>query len=214
MSSLRKRVNPAISDISRALDSGRPSVPSPAPSGSESADAMHDMMLMPLDRLRLFFDELQSGLDGAVEAAAEGAVPTASEAEHKTLKLLFEEVCTRLKYLSDVGIGYLTLDRQSRTLSGGEVQRINLTTALGTSLVNTLFVLDEPSIGLHPRDMERVIAVMIGRTTERDATGAEVEGVPSEMEGQVKVVCTGYRSATAQRTVQALLPWIRARAGG
>jgi ABC-type lipoprotein export system ATPase subunit len=59
-----------------------------------------------------------------------------------------------------VGLGYLNLDRQSRTLSGGEVQRINLTTALGTSLVNTLFVLDEPSIGLHPRDMERVIGVM------------------------------------------------------
>ena len=60
-----------------------------------------------------------------------------------------------------VGLGYLTLDRQSRTLSGGEVQRINLTTALGTSLVNTLFVLDEPSIGLHPRDMRRVIDVML-----------------------------------------------------
>jgi excinuclease ABC subunit A len=58
----------------------------------------------------------------------------------------------------DVGIGYLTLDRQSRTLSGGEVQRINLTTALGTSLVNTLFVLDEPSIGLHPRDIHRITA--------------------------------------------------------
>ena len=57
-------------------------------------------------------------------------------------------------------LGYLTLDRQSRTLSGGEVQRINLTTSLGTSLVNTLFVLDEPSIGLHPRDMGRVIAIM------------------------------------------------------
>ena len=62
--------------------------------------------------------------------------------------------------MQEVGLGYLTLDRQSRTLSGGEVQRINLTTALGTSLTNTLFVLDEPSIGLHPRDMGRVIAVM------------------------------------------------------
>ena len=61
---------------------------------------------------------------------------------------------------AEVGLGYLTLDRQSRTLSGGEVQRINLTTALGTSLTNTLFVLDEPSIGLHPRDMGRVIGVM------------------------------------------------------
>src|SRR3546814_5591343 len=70
------------------------------------------------------------------------------------------EVRARLKFLCDVGLGYLTLDRQSRTLSGGEVQRINLTTALGTSLVNTLFVLDEPSIGLHPRDMHRVVEVM------------------------------------------------------
>ncbi|MCW5569441.1 MAG: excinuclease ABC subunit UvrA, partial [Dokdonella sp.] len=74
--------------------------------------------------------------------------------------LLLGEIRTRLKYLCEVGLGYLTLDRQSRTLSGGEVQRINLTTALGTSLVNTLFVLDEPSIGLHPRDMGRVIGVM------------------------------------------------------
>ena len=66
----------------------------------------------------------------------------------------------RLRYLTDVGLGYLNLDRQSRTLSGGEVQRINLTTALGTSLVNTLFVLDEPSIGLHPRDVGRIVGVM------------------------------------------------------
>ncbi len=70
------------------------------------------------------------------------------------------EIRSRLGYLGEVGLAYLTLDRQSRTLSGGEVQRINLTTALGTSLVNTLFVLDEPSIGLHPRDMGRVIDVM------------------------------------------------------
>jgi excinuclease ABC subunit A len=75
-------------------------------------------------------------------------------------ELLLGEIRTRLAYLGEVGLGYLTLDRQSRTLSGGEVQRINLTTALGTSLVNTLFVLDEPSIGLHPRDMGRVIDVM------------------------------------------------------
>src|SRR6185436_5385329 len=74
--------------------------------------------------------------------------------------LLLTEIRARFDYLHQVGLGYLTLDRQSRTLSGGEVQRINLTTALGTSLVNTLFVLDEPSIGLHPRDMGRVIDVM------------------------------------------------------
>jgi excinuclease ABC subunit A len=75
-------------------------------------------------------------------------------------QLLLGEIQSRLGYLCEVGLGYVTLDRQSRTLSGGEVQRINLTTALGTSLVNTLFVLDEPSIGLHPRDMGRVIEVM------------------------------------------------------
>ncbi|PSQ92433.1 MAG: hypothetical protein BRD57_02725, partial [Proteobacteria bacterium SW_6_67_9] len=74
--------------------------------------------------------------------------------------LLLDAIRARTAYLVDVGLDYLTLDRQSRTLSGGEVQRINLTTALGTSLVNTLFVLDEPSIGLHPRDMDRIIGVM------------------------------------------------------
>src|SRR5690606_21378564 len=75
-------------------------------------------------------------------------------------ELVLDEILTRVGYLNEVGLGYLTLDRQSRTLSGGEVQRINLTTALGTSLVNTLFVLDEPSIGLHARDMRRVIGVL------------------------------------------------------
>jgi excinuclease ABC subunit A len=81
-------------------------------------------------------------------------------ARDEATALVLAEIRTRLDYLCKVGLGYLTLDRQSRTLSGGEVQRINLTTALGTSLVNTLFVLDEPSIGLHPRDMGRVIDVM------------------------------------------------------
>ena len=74
--------------------------------------------------------------------------------------ILVQEIRSRLHFLVDVGLGYLTLDRQSRTLSGGEVQRINLTTALGTSLVNTLFVLDEPSIGLHSRDIRRLISVL------------------------------------------------------
>jgi excinuclease ABC subunit A len=131
---------------------------------------LYDMMLMPLDKLRRFFDSLQVGLN-----VAEG-----SEADAKTLKLLFEEVCTRLKYLCEVGIGYLTLDRQSRTLSGGEVQRINLTTALGTSLVNTLFVLDEPSIGLHPRDMHRIILAM-QRLRDAGNTLVVVEHDPAVM---------------------------------
>ena len=108
---------------------------------------LHDLMLLPIERLRRFFDHLT-------------AAPAAPGADAQALKLILDEIGTRLKYLCDVGIGYLTLDRQSRTLSGGEVQRINLTTALGTSLVNTLFVLDEPSIGLHPRDMDRITQAM------------------------------------------------------
>ncbi len=73
-----------------------------------------------------------------------------------------DEVRNRLTYLRDVGLGYLTLDRQSRTLSGGEVQRVALTSALGSSLVNTLYVLDEPSIGLHPRDNHRLVRILKG----------------------------------------------------
>src|SRR5438128_3062758 len=77
-----------------------------------------------------------------------------------TARMLRDEICARLNYLCEVGVGYLTLDRSTRTLSGGEVQRVNLTTCLGASLVNTLFVLDEPSIGLHPRDIGRLVRVM------------------------------------------------------
>jgi len=74
--------------------------------------------------------------------------------------MLRDEICARLNYLCKVGVGYLTLDRSTRTLSGGEVQRVNLTTCLGASLVNTLFVMDEPSIGLHPRDVGQLVRVM------------------------------------------------------
>jgi excinuclease ABC subunit A len=77
-----------------------------------------------------------------------------------TAEMLRAEICARLSYLCEVGVGYLTLDRSTRTLSGGEVQRVNLTTCLGASLVNTLFVMDEPSIGLHPRDIGRLVRVM------------------------------------------------------
>ena len=71
-----------------------------------------------------------------------------------------EEIISRLEYIQDVGLGYLTLNRTSNTLSGGESQRINLVTALGSSLVGSLYILDEPSIGLHPRDTERLISVL------------------------------------------------------
>ena len=77
-----------------------------------------------------------------------------------TTEMLRDEICARLRYLCEVGVGYLTLDRSTRTLSGGEMQRVNLTTCLGASLVNTLFVMDEPSVGLHPRDVGRLVRVM------------------------------------------------------
>src|SRR5262249_21136886 len=78
----------------------------------------------------------------------------------KTAHMLRNEICARLNYLCEVGVGYLTLDRSTRTLSGGEVQRVNLTTCLGASLANTLFVMDEPSVGLHPRDVGQLVRVM------------------------------------------------------
>ncbi|WEY42551.1 excinuclease ABC subunit UvrA [Paraburkholderia sp. SUR17] len=125
---------------------------------------VHDLMLLPIERIRRFFDDL--------------TLPSALLDD--ALKLLLAEVRTRLKYLCDVGLGYLTLDRQSRTLSGGEVQRINLTTALGTSLTKTLFVLDEPSIGLHPRDLNRIVEAM-HRLRDAGNTLVVVEHDPSVM---------------------------------
>jgi len=80
--------------------------------------------------------------------------------DDSTAEMLRNEICARLRYLCEVGVGYLTLDRSTRTLSGGEMQRVNLTTCLGASLVNTLFVMDEPSVGLHPRDVGRLVRVM------------------------------------------------------
>ncbi|MDP4584873.1 MAG: excinuclease ABC subunit UvrA [Verrucomicrobiales bacterium] len=81
-------------------------------------------------------------------------------AEDKTATMLHKEVINRLGFLREVGLGYLNLDRPTRTLSGGETERVNLTTCLGASLTNTLFVLDEPTVGLHPRDVGKLIGVM------------------------------------------------------
>ncbi len=79
-----------------------------------------------------------------------------------TLDLVLTEISSRLSYLDQVGLGYLTLDRPTRTLSGGEVERVNLTTCLGASLTGTMFVLDEPTVGLHARDIDRLVGVMHG----------------------------------------------------
>jgi excinuclease ABC subunit A len=150
---------------------------------------LHDLMLMPIDRLRRFFDRISPAPQPSPTGAPRGP-GEAGHGEAQALKLLFEEITTRLKYLVDVGIGYLTLDRQSRTLSGGEVQRINLTTALGTSLVNTLFVLDEPSIGLHPRDMNRITEAM-QRLRDAGNTLVVVEHDPAVMVAADRIIDMG-----------------------
>jgi len=105
--------------------------------------AITELVDLPIKKLREFFAELK--LD-----------------EHKTFvaKRLLKEINTRLEFLSEVGLDYLTLNRKSNSLSGGESQRINLATSLGSSLVGSMYILDEPSIGLHPRDNERLIKVL------------------------------------------------------
>jgi excinuclease ABC subunit A len=104
---------------------------------------IHDLLRMNIDELLAFFDE--APLTGYEREVAGKAI---------------EEICSRLRYIKDVGLSYLTLDRPCNTLSGGESQRINLVTALGSSLVGSMYILDEPSIGLHPRDTDRLIAVL------------------------------------------------------
>lgn len=102
-----------------------------------------DVVLMPLSIIQDFFDNLEL-----------------SETDVKISKRLLAEVTSRVLYLNNVGLGYLTLNRLSNTLSGGESQRINLATSLGSSLVGSIYVLDEPSIGLHPRDTNKLIEVL------------------------------------------------------
>ena len=102
-----------------------------------------DLTAMPVDELAAFFREL--ALDGH---------------DRQTADRVLVEIRNRLQYLTDVGLGYLTLDRLSSTLSGGESQRINLATSLGSNLTGSLYILDEPSIGLHPRDTDRLVGVL------------------------------------------------------
>lgn len=105
--------------------------------------AITELVEMPINRLKAWFDEL-----------------VLTPHEQEISRRLMTEVTSRLQFLLDVGLGYLTLNRQSNSLSGGESQRINLTTSLGSSLVGSLYILDEPSIGLHSRDTDRLIHVL------------------------------------------------------
>lgn len=102
-----------------------------------------ELVKMPISEISIFFDNLKL-----------------SESDEKVARRLLTEITQRLSFLNNVGLGYLTLDRLSSTLSGGESQRINLATSLGSSLVGSLYILDEPSIGLHSRDTERLIGVL------------------------------------------------------
>ena len=105
--------------------------------------SIQDLVLMPISILRQFFDTIEL-----------------SDSQAKVAKRLLIEIQSRLLFLYDVGLGYLTLNRLSSSLSGGESQRINLATSLGSSLVGSLYILDEPSIGLHSRDTQRLIGVL------------------------------------------------------
>jgi excinuclease ABC subunit A len=106
------------------------------------------------------------------------------------LTIALSEVRSRLRYLNHVGLGYLTLDRPTKTLSGGETERVNLTTCLGSGLVNTLFVLDEPSVGLHPRDTDRLINIL-ERLRSCGNTVVVVEHEPSVMRAADQIVDIG-----------------------
>jgi excinuclease ABC subunit A len=108
-----------------------------------SSKTISDLVALPIKELVVFFERLK--LD---------------ENDQNIAKRLLTEIENRLKFLNDVGLGYLTLNRASNTLSGGESQRINLATSLGSSLVGSMYILDEPSIGLHPKDTQRLIKVL------------------------------------------------------
>ncbi|MFB3925094.1 MAG: excinuclease ABC subunit UvrA [Syntrophales bacterium] len=104
--------------------------------------------------------------------------------------ILIDEIRRRLRYLLDVGLGYLTLDRQSRTLSGGEIERVSLTKALGSSLVDTLYILDEPTIGLHPRDSGRLLGTLLD-LRDQGNTVVVVEHDPEILKGADHIIDMG-----------------------
>ena len=105
--------------------------------------SIHEIVQMPIEKSLEFFENLKL-----------------SDYDYRIAERVLKEIIKRLTFLNNVGIGYLTLDRYSNTLSGGETQRINLATSLGSALVGTLYVLDEPSIGLHPRDNSKLINIL------------------------------------------------------
>ena len=127
--------------------------------------------------------------------------------KNPTLEIVLQEVCARLAYLNEVGLGYLTLDRPTRTLSGGETERVNLTTCLGTRLVNTLFVLDEPSVGLHPRDTDRLVRILEKlRDTGNTVVVVEHEASVMRAADQIVDLGPGHGATGGEVVFQGTLP--------
>lgn len=118
------------------------------------------------------------------------ALPRLSTKKTDAFNIALKEVEARLGYLEEVGLGYLTLDRPTRSLSGGETERVNLTTCLGSRLVNTLFVLDEPSVGLHPRDTEKLVKIL-QRLRDAGNTVVVVEHEPAVMRAADEIIDLG-----------------------
>src|SRR5206468_12294267 len=136
---------------------------------------LSDFYQMPVDEALPFIEQVAAGF---------------SARRNDPMALALEEVRSRLGYLVEVGLGYLTLDRPTRSLSGGETERVNLTACLGTRLVTTLYVLDEPSVGLHPRDTARLVRI-VQELRDLGNTVVVVEHEPAVMRAADHIVDLG-----------------------
>lgn len=141
----------------------------------KSSITLADFYLLPIRDALALVERFAAGRKGAV---------------NDPIQVVVNEVRARLGYLHEVGLGYITLDRPTRSLSGGETERVNLTTCLGTRLVNTLFVLDEPSVGLHPRDTERLVKIL-ERLRDTGNTVVVVEHEPGVMRAADQIIDLG-----------------------
>jgi len=142
-----------------------------------------------------------------IEALAKKRLRDAKSRSQDPIAHALSEVRARLAYLDEVGLGYLTLDRPTRTLSGGETERVNLTTCLGTRLVNTLFVLDEPSVGLHPRDTDRLVRILEKlRDTGNTVVVVEHEASVMRAADQIVDIGPGHGATGGEVVFQGPLP--------
>jgi len=151
--------------------------------------SISDLVELPIQHLVTFFDQLQL-----------------TKHQEQIAKRLLAEIKSRLGFLQNVGLSYLTLNRKSNTLSGGESQRINLATSLGSSLVGSMYILDEPSIGLHPKDTENLIAVLIS-LRDLGNTVVVVEHDEDIMKAADKIIDIGPEAGTFGGEVVAEGSW-------